>query len=183
MGGRRESSRADSLERFLLSVFALIICITFLLKVGIDTFSADYSNSGQNTAKLTRREYLQEPTTNGSSLLQRRDDYTCGPGRPCRNGACCGESGFCGYGNTYCGPGCTSNCDAHAECGKDALIPDTKCPLNTCCSQYGFVRITRCSIFWFAYSRISYLKVWHDIIILRRCVLLDVGRLDPSSLI
>lgn len=32
--------------------------------------------------------------------LHRRDDYTCGPGKPCRNKACCGASGYCGYGAT-----------------------------------------------------------------------------------
>ena len=34
---------------------------------------------------------------NHSSLV-RRDDYSCGPGKPCANGACCGVSGYCGYG-------------------------------------------------------------------------------------
>ena len=33
-------------------------------------------------------------------------------------------------GATYCGTGCTSNCNAHAECGKDALVPGQACPLN-----------------------------------------------------
>lgn len=82
-----------------------------------------------------------------SSLLDRRQTtgtsssseqtYTCGPGNPCSNGACCGESGYCGYGPTYCGNGCTSNCDAHAECGQYAAKPGTTCPLNVCCSQFG----------------------------------------------
>lgn len=35
-------------------------------------------------------------TANAS--LVRRDDYSCGPGNPCSNGACCGVSGYCGYG-------------------------------------------------------------------------------------
>ncbi|KAK3679998.1 hypothetical protein LTR78_000375 [Recurvomyces mirabilis] len=74
--------------------------------------------------------------------LARRDDYSCGPGNPCRNGACCGEGGYCGYGSTYCGNGCSSNCDATAECGKDAKESGQKCPLNTCCSQYGFCGTT-----------------------------------------
>lgn len=74
-----------------------------------------------------------------NSTLVRRDDYSCGPQNPCSNGACCGGSGYCGYGSTYCGSGCVSNCDATAECGKDAKVPGTECPLNTCCSQYGFV--------------------------------------------
>jgi hypothetical protein len=80
-----------------------------------------------------------------SSLLTRRDDYSCGPGNPCSNGACCGASGYCGYGKTYCGDGCVSNCKAVAECGKDATPPGKKCPLNTCCSQYGFCGTTEVS--------------------------------------
>jgi hypothetical protein len=33
--------------------------------------------------------------------LSRRDDYSCGPGKPCANGACCGASGYCGYGMDF----------------------------------------------------------------------------------
>lgn len=69
-------------------------------------------------------------------------DYTCGPDSPCSNGACCGESGWCGYGPTYCGDGCQSNCVATAECGEFAATPDAGCPLNVCCSQYGFCGTT-----------------------------------------
>ncbi|CAE6441266.1 unnamed protein product [Rhizoctonia solani] len=70
------------------------------------------------------------------------DDYSCSAAKPCANGACCGESGFCGYGPTYCGTGCQSNCNAKAECGKYADVPGKKCPLNVCCSQYGFCGTT-----------------------------------------
>lgn len=80
------------------------------------------------------------------SNITRRQDYTCGPGRPCSNGACCGASGNCGYGSTYCGGGCVSNCDAVAECGKDARPKGKKCPLNTCCSEYGFCGTTEVCI-------------------------------------
>lgn len=82
--------------------------------------------------------------------LTRRQDYTCGPGRPCSNGACCGASGSCGYGKTYCGDGCVSNCNAVAECGKDARPAGKKCPLNTCCSQYGFCGTTEVCLFLFS---------------------------------
>lgn len=41
-------------------------------------------------------------------------------------------------GPTYCGNGCTSNCKATATCGQYAAKPGAMCPLNTCCSQYGF---------------------------------------------
>ena len=59
--------------------------------------------------------------------------------KPCSNGACCGGAFtplFCGYGDTYCGSTCVSQCSAVAECGKDAKVPGTECPLNVCCSQY-----------------------------------------------
>lgn len=32
------------------------------------------------------------------------------------------------------GIGCQSNCDAKAECGRDAAEPGQLCPLNICCS-------------------------------------------------
>jgi chitinase len=70
------------------------------------------------------------------------DTYTCGPGSPCTNGACCGDSGWCGYGETYCGDGCQSNCDAKAECGEFAEDPEASCPLNVCCSEFGFCGTT-----------------------------------------
>lgn len=70
--------------------------------------------------------------------LFRRDDYTCSASKPCSNGACCGTSGYCGYGPTYCGAGCTSNCNAKAACGQYAEKPGQTCPLNTCCSEFGF---------------------------------------------
>ena len=84
-----------------------------------------------------------------SHLLKRQsssttvDDYSCGPSKPCSNGACCAKTGYCGYGPDSCGNGktpnakCYSNCDATAECGRYAPKPGMKCPLNVCCSQFG----------------------------------------------
>ncbi|KAL6229317.1 hypothetical protein BDW75DRAFT_245845 [Aspergillus navahoensis] len=37
---------------------------------------------------------------------------------------------------------CQSNCDATAECGRDAATPGTLCPLNICCSEFGFCGTT-----------------------------------------
>ncbi|KAI0459849.1 hypothetical protein F5B21DRAFT_511091 [Xylaria acuta] len=79
------------------------------------------------------------------------DDYSCGPDKPCRNGACCPKATlYCNYGEEYCGTNgqspndvCWSNCDAKAECGKNANPPGKKCPLNVCCSEYyGFCGTT-----------------------------------------
>lgn len=80
-----------------------------------------------------------QPHDGLTTSLLRRDDYACSADKPCKNGACCGSGGYCGYGDTYCGAGCLSNCGATAECGKDAKIPGQTCPLNTCCSEFGFV--------------------------------------------
>lgn len=74
------------------------------------------------------------------------DDHTCAKGRECINGACCGASGACGYGPAYCGLGCTSNCDAKAECGQFSADGKTTCPLNVCCSQFGFCGTTSVSV-------------------------------------
>ncbi|KFX92564.1 hypothetical protein V490_05317 [Pseudogymnoascus sp. VKM F-3557] len=88
-----------------------------------------------------------------SELLARGvtdDDYSCNENKPCSNGACCPKAtGYCNYGPEYCGTNgqspndvCWSNCDAHAECGQNALVPGSPCPLNVCCSQYGFCGMT-----------------------------------------
>jgi hypothetical protein len=47
----------------------------------------------------------------------------------------------CGFGPVYCENGCTSHCDAKAECGQFAANPGQKCPLNVCCSPFGKVYI------------------------------------------
>ncbi|KAH6651435.1 glycosyl hydrolases family 18-domain-containing protein [Truncatella angustata] len=88
-----------------------------------------------------------------SSLLGGRatvDDYTCGPDRPCANSACCPKASLqCNYGEEACGTSgispndvCWSNCDAKAECGKNAKVPGQKCPLNVCCGKWGFCGMT-----------------------------------------
>ncbi|KAK8093699.1 Glycosyl hydrolases family 18 protein, partial [Apiospora hydei] len=92
--------------------------------------------------------------TEFSSLFGRQvvggDDYTCGPDRPCQNKACCPKkTGQCNYGEEACGTSgtspnevCWSNCDAKAECGKNAKVPDQKCLLNVCCGKWGFCGMT-----------------------------------------
>ena len=48
--------------------------------------------------------------------------------------SCCGPAGVCGYGEDFCGVGCSSNCDAVAMCGKFSEGGNTKCGMNLCCS-------------------------------------------------
>ncbi|KAF8816939.1 hypothetical protein BYT27DRAFT_6953579 [Phlegmacium glaucopus] len=67
---------------------------------------------------------------------------------PCANGACCNSvSGFCGFGPNFCttlanGGPCSSHCDALADCGPFAAAENFTCPLNVCCSQFGFCGTT-----------------------------------------
>ncbi|KAF2000816.1 glycoside hydrolase family 18 protein, partial [Amniculicola lignicola CBS 123094] len=69
-------------------------------------------------------------------------DYTCSPTKPCALG-CCGKSGVCGMGPSFCSSqNCTNSCGAKSECDPGGWGPqyatNTKCPLNVCCSKYGF---------------------------------------------
>ncbi|KAI1852652.1 hypothetical protein JX266_002193 [Neoarthrinium moseri] len=108
-------------------------------------FKDDGESQPQNLAPLRIRQWAPAADSNVTAghLSSRADDpYTCGPDRPCSNGACCGPSGNCGYAPAYCGTGCLSNCDANAPCGQYAKVPGTTCPLNACCSEHGFCGTT-----------------------------------------
>lgn len=80
------------------------------------------------------------PYGNRGFELQGRDlpTGTCNANTPCVNGACCGKDNLCGYSPKSCGSGCRSNCNAKAECGPYAAAGKEKCPLNVCCSEFGF---------------------------------------------
>lgn len=68
---------------------------------------------------------------------------TCAPGTPCVNGACCGMNGLCGYSPLECSTAtCLSNCNATAECGQYASASSSSCPLDVCCSFFGFCGTT-----------------------------------------
>ena len=50
-------------------------------------------------------------------------------------------NGVCGLGPKFCGDGCISTCDYKSECDPGWGLKwsnATKCPLNVCCSEYGF---------------------------------------------
>lgn len=115
------------MARGLLSLFFLL----FFLSIAIADLAGDLGS------ELSSLKLLGD------------DKYSCSKDKPCSNGACCGKNGVCGFGKTYCGTtgkspndACWSNCDAHAECGKDAKEPGKACPLNVCCSEFGFCGTT-----------------------------------------
>ncbi|THX54883.1 glycoside hydrolase [Aureobasidium pullulans] len=120
---------------------------------GLTTFAAFawHSQSFSQTSSILPRtvdsglkllDYSDLFSGASNNTLHSRDTYECSAEAPCSNGACCGGSGYCGYGPTYCGTDCVSNCDAVAECGQYAEVTGTTCPLNTCCSQFGFCGTT-----------------------------------------
>ncbi|KAG7049801.1 glycoside hydrolase family 18 protein [Colletotrichum scovillei] len=75
-----------------------------------------------------------------------QQDYSCSPTKPCKLG-CCGKNNVCGLGPSYCAPAnCTSSCGAKSECDPgwgSAWSQREKCPLNVCCSKFGFCGTTK----------------------------------------
>ncbi|GKU22649.1 unnamed protein product [Fusarium langsethiae] len=74
------------------------------------------------------------------------DDIHCDDSTPCKVG-CCGSNNVCGTGPDYCSKAkCINNCNYKAECNPgnwpSQYFNSTKCPLNVCCSKYGFCGTT-----------------------------------------
>ena len=89
-------------------------------------YSLDTQQSGLSTPNTTSH-LIDRRQTSGNNHAN--DPYSCAPGNPCSNGACCGETGVCGYGPTFCGGACSSNCKATAPCGQYSDTGSETCPL------------------------------------------------------
>ncbi|KAL4812079.1 hypothetical protein BDW67DRAFT_194002 [Aspergillus spinulosporus] len=78
-------------------------------------------------------------------IVNAQQGYSCSPDRPCKLG-CCGRNNVCGMGPSYCASeNCTSTCDAKSECDPgwgSQWSQRQSCPLNVCCSKYGFCGTT-----------------------------------------
>ncbi|KAI8207622.1 hypothetical protein K4K54_004854 [Colletotrichum sp. SAR 10_86] len=82
-------------------------------------------------------------------LAAEEPDYTCSKTKGCKLG-CCGPldsngAGVCGLGPEFCGKGCTSECNSKSECDPGwgpEWSAASKCPLNVCCSAFGFCGTT-----------------------------------------
>ncbi|KAI1749014.1 hypothetical protein F4782DRAFT_514853 [Xylaria castorea] len=96
--------------------------------------------TARSSAMISHNATLSTSSPVVHNLLPRQDDIGhCSAGNPCSDGSCCNTASNCGYGPENCGKGnCTSNCDAKAACGRDSLNGAVSCPLNVCCSYYGF---------------------------------------------
>lgn len=99
---------------------------------------AEVSGSVNQTQLLTISSVTADGRS-GQGASAGEENGICAPGSPCINGACCSNSGWCGYGPDFCGEEvCISNCDAKAECGEYSDGGSVSCPLNVCCSEWGF---------------------------------------------
>ncbi|KAK4186062.1 hypothetical protein QBC35DRAFT_453660 [Podospora australis] len=124
-------------------ISSAVVALLVLLFLPL-TFALEHSPEQVDHGLLRpQTEFTTDSEVADVNITRRQvNDYTCAVGRPCKNGACCGSGGFCGYSPTYCGTGCSSNCNAKAECGQYSKVPGQKCPLNVCCSEHGFCGTT-----------------------------------------
>src|SRR4051794_24763044 len=102
-----QSFKKEPFFRVFFGIVLGLLCLVF--------WPHSWKLSGSSIAR--RASTVDSLEVNNHVAISARDDYSCSASNPCSNGACCGASGYCGYGDTYCGKGCVSNCDAIAECG------------------------------------------------------------------
>jgi hypothetical protein len=77
-----------------------------------------------------------------TTFVNSQQGFTCTSDDPCKVG-CCSKSGSCGFGPDWCAPdNCVGTCNATAECGQYAAEKGLECPLNVCCSRWGFCGTT-----------------------------------------
>ncbi|KAF5549992.1 killer toxin subunits alpha beta [Fusarium mexicanum] len=130
-------------------VAAGLLCASVAKGLDLDTFTGQAQvlgrqremilsqQQGDNEVKPMRM--MAEPEADDS-------DGKCTKKKGCKLG-CCGPLdkegfGICGTGPKFCGTDCTSECDYKSECDPGGwglkYSNFTTCPLNVCCSDYGF---------------------------------------------
>ncbi|CZR65426.1 related to chitinase [Phialocephala subalpina] len=106
----------------------------------LSQIGANATAAGNASLPKNIREHFA--TSKAIPLSKRDAPSQCGPGQPCADGSCCNSDGKCGYTSYTCGSSnnvrCLSNCNAHAMCGVNSLNAAQHCPLNLCCSYFGY---------------------------------------------
>ncbi|KAK2032539.1 putative chitinase [Colletotrichum zoysiae] len=101
------------------------------------------SQTGNNTFRIQAQSSLGASATG-------EPDTVCSETKGCALG-CCGQldpltgKGVCGLGPTFCGEGCISGCHWKSECDPGWGMQWSNasvCPLDVCCSEYGFCGTT-----------------------------------------
>ncbi|KAI0806563.1 carbohydrate-binding module family 18 [Xylaria sp. FL0064] len=120
------------------TVLGLFGRITLLCKFSILLLLLHPAVAQHHLAPTVWNASLTDTQPLGFELFRR--DYQCAPGQPSTNDACCN---VCGLDPEHCDKSvCISNCDAKAECGSNAAVPGSTCPLNVCCSHWGYCGTT-----------------------------------------
>ncbi|KAI8419663.1 hypothetical protein FOFC_02253 [Fusarium oxysporum] len=98
--------------------------------------SADWLNASGNGTNPVRQAYEDLPEGPPLPILEIAQDFV----EEQKEDKLAEEpKGQCGYGEEVCGSKeCISNCYATVLCGRDSLGGKVKCPLNVCCSAYGY---------------------------------------------
>ncbi|KAH9872172.1 hypothetical protein IAQ61_005007 [Plenodomus lingam] len=125
--------------RWLLPFAAVLWLPSF--GVAVDAAESNLTYSGAPRLSLTGVTPTLEITEGyilaqtNTSVTAFADRATCSAANPC-------VDGLCGYRPEHCRPNspatCLSNCDATAPCGQFSTDGSTSCPLNLCCSYFGF---------------------------------------------
>lgn len=104
---------------------------------------------GQWGANATAAENATLPMVKSSkfAMLKNLDaPAQCSPSSPCADASCCNSEGKCGFTPYNCkntaATTCISNCDATAMCGVDSLDGAQNCPMNICCSYFGYCGVS-----------------------------------------
>ncbi|EXL90976.1 hypothetical protein FOIG_15781 [Fusarium odoratissimum NRRL 54006] len=115
----------------------------------LNTFTGQAQVLGRQR-EMILNQYKSDGTVQPMRMMVKPDtddsDGKCTKTKGCKLG-CCGPLnkegvGICGTGPKFCGKDCTSECSYKSECDQGGWSLKysnfTTCPLNVCCSDYGF---------------------------------------------
>lgn len=83
----------------MLHVTVTTILLLYGLVMSALSFGTPFSIALPSTGSLSRLENVG--ATLKPSSPDMRNSYSCSDKNPCTNGACCGASGHCGYGQCF----------------------------------------------------------------------------------
>lgn len=116
-------SRVSHLIAAVLAFIATCSILGYYSPVSIDSTPRRDRNDETGLFRI------HDPVLDEQTIFRRDnatlDPYHCTKTIPCHTEACCGsfmgtDTGVCGFGPSFCGEDCTSQCDAKPECGQYA---------------------------------------------------------------
>eukprot|EP00250_Pteridium_aquilinum_P002524 c12750_g1_i1 orf=1-381(-) len=68
------------------------------------------------------------------------DGMTCGSKKPCTDGSCCSQYGFCGNTSAFCGKGCTGLCQQNSSTSSSSSMNGTDVMVSSSITNVVFDR-------------------------------------------